>query len=239
MRSIFLAVLAGIGCSVLFTSAHSQVAPRIPDVGKKTRIELVSEFVRELEVLYRLQETSKREFAEDNSSPGKLATGIRVGTRTLFEMNDCINRLGRIAVTGQWGKFRDQLRELHKNRIAIVQELNGMAKAMLEGPQPGVNYGAMSARAPELTAQVEQIDKTMFTMAQAMFFGLVDDGRVSSDGNLHHLLLTKNERAAMIRLIDNIFGRSLEDKNASSIVSAAWAIKYGLTRPTYKSADEI
>jgi hypothetical protein len=154
-------------------------------------------------------------------------------------MNDCINRLGRIAVTGQWGKFRDQLRELHKNRIAIVQELNGMAKAMLEGPQPGVNYGAMSARAPELTAQVEQIDKTMFTMAQAMFFGLVDDGRVSSDGNLHHLLLTKNERAAMIRLIDNIFGRSLEDKNASSIVSAAWAIKYGLTRPTYKSADEI
>jgi hypothetical protein len=238
MRSIFFAALAAIAGSVLFTSAHSQVAPGISDVAKKTRVELVAEFVRELEVLYRLQETSKREFAEDNSSPGKLATSIRVGTRTLFEMNDSINRLGRIAVTGQWAKFRDQLRELHKQRIAIVQEMNGMAKAMLEGPQPGVNYGAMSARAPELTAYVEQIDKTMFDMAQAMFFGLVDDGRVSSDGNLHHLLLTKKERAAMIGLIDNIFGRSLEDKNASSIVSAARAIKYGLTRPIYKSADE-
>jgi len=55
---------------------------------------------------------------------------------------------------------------------------------------------------------------------------------------LHHLLLAKRERAAMIQLIDKIFGQSLEDKNASSIVSAAWAIKYGLTRPTYKSADE-
>jgi hypothetical protein len=239
MRSSFFAVLVGIGCSVLFTSAHSQVAPRIPDVGKKARVELVSEFVRELEVLYRLQENAKKELAEDNSPSGQLATGIRVGTRTLFEMNDSINRLSRIAVAGQWAEFRDQLRELHKNRIAIMQELNGMSKAMLEGPQPGVNYGTMSARAPELTVQVEQTDKIMFTMAQAMFFGLVDDGRISSDGNLHHLLLAKKERTAMIGLIDRIFGRSLEDKNASRIASAAWVIKYGLTRPIYKAADEI
>jgi hypothetical protein len=79
----------------------------------------------------------------------------------------------------------------------------------------------------------------MFTIAQALFFGLVDDDRVGSDGNLHHLLLTKKERTAMIQLIDKVFGRTLESKDASSIVSAAWAIKYGLTRPIYKSADEI
>jgi uncharacterized protein (DUF697 family) len=55
---------------------------------------------------------------------------------------------------------------------------------------------------------------------------------------LHHLLLTKKDRADMIQLIDKVWGQTLEDRNASSIVSAAWAIKYGLTRPIYKSADE-
>ena len=76
-------------------------------------------------------------------------------------------------------------------------------------------------------------------MAKAMFFALVDEQRVSPDGKLHHLLLTKKERADMIQLIDNIFGpNAWEDKNASYVVSAAGLVKYGLTRPNYKSADE-
>jgi hypothetical protein len=123
--------------------------------------------------------------------------------------------------------------------MAAVQEMNQIAKAMLSGPAPGVNYGAMTARAPELTAQVEQIDKSMFQMSQPLFLALVDDGRVDADGNLHHLILNKKDRAGMVHTIDTAFGRSLDDnKNSTSIVNAAWAIKYGLTRPIYKAADE-
>jgi hypothetical protein len=116
--------------------------------------------------------------------------------------------------------------------------MNEMAKAFLEGPKPGINYGAMSGRAPELTAQIEQIDKSMFTLAQALFLGLVDEARVENDGNLHHLLLTQEQRVAMVRLINNIFGDKLGEKDATDIVSAAWVIKYGLTRSIYTSADE-
>jgi hypothetical protein len=44
----------------------------------------------------------------------------------------------------------------------------------------------------------------------------------------------------MVQLIDNMFDpTNLEDKNSSHIVAAAWAIKYGLTRPHYKAADEL
>jgi hypothetical protein len=50
--------------------------------------------------------------------------------------------------------------------------MNQIGKALLSGPEPGVNYGKLTARAPELTAQVEEIDKSIFTMAQAMFFEL-------------------------------------------------------------------
>jgi hypothetical protein len=43
----------------------------------------------------------------------------------------------------------------------------------------------------------------------------------------------------MVKLIDKIFGATLEDKNANYIVSSAWLIKTGLTQPHYKAADEI
>jgi hypothetical protein len=215
--------------------------PRSAVVEEKcARVALAQEFVREMEVLYRLQETAKKEFAEDSSDNGRLMTGIRVGSRTLFEMNESIGRLSRINLDAEWTKFRDLLQRAHQQRMETVQELNLGAKMVLAGPEPGVNYGKLAARAPELTAQIEQIDKSMFTMAQAMFFALVDEDRVGADGKLHHLLLTKKDRINMVQLIDKMFGpATLEDKNASRIVSAAWAIKYGLTRPIYKGADEL
>jgi hypothetical protein len=157
--------------------------------GKCNRIALVREFVRELEVLYRLQETAKKELAEDSSGQGKLMTSVRMRSRTLLQMNDSLNRLDMISVAGQWAEFRDLLKELHQHQ---------MSKTMLAGPEPGVNYGKLVARAPELTAQMEQIDKSIFDMSQAMFFALVDDERVEADGNLHHLILTKKDRTSMV-----------------------------------------
>jgi hypothetical protein len=212
----------------------------IPSLQKKAaRIALVQEFVRELEVIYRLQETAKKEFAEDSSGSATLTAGIRVGTRTIFEMNDSINRLSMISVDPRWVEFRDALKKLHQERIVLVHEMNQMSKTLLAGPAPNVNYGKLTARAPEITAQVEQIDKIIFTISKAMFFALVDEDRVGGDGKLHRLILTKKDRTGMVQLIDKIFGSTLEDKNASHIVSSAWVIKYGLTRPHYKAADEI
>ena len=220
--------------------ASVQSEPLPGNAQKTARIALVQEFVRELEVIHRLQVTAEKEVAQDSSTSGKLMTSIRVSSRTLFEMNDSINRLNIIKVDGTWAEFRDMLKQFHQHRIGIVQELNRMAKMLLAGPEPGVNYGKLAARAPELTAQVELIDKSIFTMSEAMFEALVDDARVAADGNLHHLLLTKKERASMVQLIDKMFGpTNLEDKNSTHIVAAAWVIKYGLTQTHYKAADEL
>jgi hypothetical protein len=238
MKSRLVLGVAALLCVGVTVAAAAQ-AERSPGATEKTaRIALVREFVREMEVLYRLQETAKKELAEDSSTAGKLTTSIRVGTRTLFEMQESVSRLDTIGLDTRWGEFRDLLKSFHDQRMLDVREMNQMSKAMLSGPEPGVNYGAMAARAPELTAQVEQIDKTMFTMSQPLFLALVDEGRVEADGNLHHFILNKKDRADMVHTIDTAFGRSLDDKNATSIVNAAWAIKYGLTRPNYKAADE-
>jgi hypothetical protein len=205
MRSIAATVLGLlVGLTIYGALCSPAQAKHPPTAAERTaRIALVREFVREMEALYRLQETAKREFAEDGSSARKLATGIRVGTRTLFEMRESISRLEMIGVDGRWAEFRDLLKSFHKQRMATVQEMNEIAKAILSGPAPGVKYGAMTARAPELTAQVEQIDKSMFTISRPMFFALVDEGRVEADGNLHHLVLKKKDRADMVHTIDS------------------------------------
>src|SRR5215472_841739 len=136
--------------------------------------------------------------------------------------------------------FRDALKKLLHERIVLLHEMNQMSKTLLAGAEPDVNYGKLTAPAPEITAQVEQIDKIIFTIAKAMFFALVDDDRVGRGGKLHHLLLTKKERTSIVQQIDKTFGpKTMEDKNSSHIVAAARVIKYGLTRPQYKAADEL
>jgi len=241
-KQLWIGLLLGV-IAYAASCASVQSQPSLGNAQKTARIALAGEFVRELEVLYRLQETAKKEFAEDSSGSGRLATGIRVGSRTILQMNDSINRLNMINLDARWAETRDLLKRLHQKRIALVQEMSQGAKTMLRGltngPQPGVDYGELSARAPEITAEMEEIDKSIFTMSQLMFFALVDDDRVGADGNLDHLLLTKKDRTSMVQLLDKIFGATLEDKNATHIVSAAWAIKYGLTRTHYKAADEL
>ena len=108
------AIVCGASCASL------QSQPLQGNAEKAARIALAQEFVRELEIIYRLQETAKKEFAEDSSGPGKLMTGIRVGSRTLFEMNDSINRLSMINVDARWAEFRDALKKLHQERIVLV-----------------------------------------------------------------------------------------------------------------------
>jgi hypothetical protein len=147
MRSV-AAILAGLlvclaACGAFCSSAHAERSPGATE--KTARIALVREFVREVEVLYRLQETAKKELAENSSTAGQLTTSIRVGTRTLFEMQESVSRLDMISLDTRWGEFRDLLKSFHNQRMATVQELIQMSKALLSGPEPGVNYGAMTA----------------------------------------------------------------------------------------------
>jgi len=235
--AVILVAILAFPITARTQDAASCVQPSPRNAEKCARIALAQEFVRELEIL---QQAAKQELAEDSSGPGKLATSMKVRTRMLFEMNDSINRLSMINVDAKWAEFRDALKKLHHERIVLLHEMNQMSKTLLAGAEPDVNYGKLTAPAPEITAQVEQIDKIIFTIAKAMFFALVDDDRVGRGGKLHHLLLTKKERTSMVQLIDKMFGsKTLEDKNSSHIVAAAWVIKYGLTRPQYKAADEL
>jgi hypothetical protein len=101
-RQLWIGLLVGVVAYA--TSCASVSAEPSPGNAKTARIALAQEFVRELEVLYRLQQTATKEVAEDSSASGKLATGIRGSSRTILEMNDSINRLNLITCLSNFTK---------------------------------------------------------------------------------------------------------------------------------------
>jgi hypothetical protein len=113
--------------------------------------------------------------------------------------------------------------------------MTNISTVFLSGPKPGVDYGAMTARMPQITAEMESIDKAIFNVSPAVVLCLVDE-RADSQGHLSHLIITKNQRKQMIDGIDRAFGPSLMAKDQNFTVSAAWLVKQGLLR--YKMADE-
>jgi hypothetical protein len=94
--TVILVAILAFPITARTQEAASCVQPSPGNAQKCARIALAQEFVRELEIIYRLQEAVKQELAEDSSGPGKLATSIKVRTRMLFEMNDSIQALAQV-----------------------------------------------------------------------------------------------------------------------------------------------
>jgi hypothetical protein len=51
--------------------------------------------------------------------------------------------------------------EFYDQKIMAHNQMIAMATAFLSGPKPGVDYSAMMAEAPKLTATLEYIDRAL------------------------------------------------------------------------------
>jgi hypothetical protein len=71
--------------------------------------------------------------------------------------------------------------------LAALAERKGVALSDLANDLLKKDIAILERRSKEL-------DKSIFTISQALFFALVDDARVGADGKLHHLVLTKKDR---------------------------------------------
>jgi hypothetical protein len=230
--------LVGIVIVLCLVPCFRAFAADEADLGSKPgRISLAQELIRELVTLDAIQQQAIKDLAENPSNMGQLATGIRNSTRVSYEINSSLGLLESLSLGGQGETFKDALLQLQQQRIAVHQEMLQIAKKMMAGPEPGVNYGALAARMPELTATLEHIDKTTFNVAKGVFMLLIDNSRTDSRGNLAYLIVPTNKRQEMKREIQAAFGSRLNDKNANYIVLSAWVLDYGLSKDL-KSSDE-
>src|SRR5258708_1260668 len=99
MRKTALGVIC-LGLFLFLQAAQVQAAQNTIAKAKAARIELVKEFIREVEALDGLQQMATKELGEDKSTQGQLATAIRAGTRIVLEMNTSARILDHISVDG-------------------------------------------------------------------------------------------------------------------------------------------
>jgi hypothetical protein len=233
-RWITLAVVGASALGVPFGQAakadSNQVDPRLA---------FFREYVREVIELHRLREQAVRELAESPSADQQLATMVRVGTRYKMQTSVNIAMLEDIKLGEPCKAFADGLRDVNELRRSKHVELVGAAQALMIGPKPGVDYAKISARVPEISAELEQVDRTTFTIAPAAFICLVNTTKVNARGKVDRLIIDGNERRSLAKQLQSGFGATLQAKDdADTFVSAAKVLQYGLESQQWKNSDD-
>jgi hypothetical protein len=112
----------------------------------------------------------------------------------------------------------------YEQKLVIYKQFTDLCSALITGPKPGVDYGALAAEAPKLNARLEFIDQGLFKSSPLVFATLIDT-REDSQGHVSHLIITKTERAKLVHDITLAFGDKLKQDNQSYTVSAASVLK--------------
>jgi hypothetical protein len=106
----------------------------------------------------------------------------------------------------------------------------------LDGPKPGVDYQTLAAKMPEIRAELEAAQKTVFEAAALVFMTLIDQ-KPDSQGHVSHLLITKDEKADLQDQLDIMLKGEPDKGDHDYYISAAMILRGGLQKG-HKCADE-
>jgi hypothetical protein len=224
-------------CSVFLV--HAALA--LGDHQKSARIAFANEFIRELSSAQRMRESFTKEHAVNASASDKMSTIIRASTQTSLELDTNVQMLDKIELDPQLDAARTDLQNAYKQQISIHHEIVADAQLLLSevtnGPKSDVKYDSIVSHIPELIAQNNHLDEIIFNASQAVALGLIDD-KPNKNGLLDHLILTKQQREAMIKSIETQFKSATNNKNENYSTRAAWLIHDEVLKGTRKSADD-
>ncbi len=202
--------------------------------------EVVDEYIRSLGTTYNLQQVAKKDIEVDNKSDDPaiagLMSGIRNSTRVKLELNYSIQKLKGMNLNNPFDTLLPTTIDFYKNKHELHDDLIKIATNLLSGPKPGVDYGKMAAIMPQITAQVEYIDESIFQL-MPMVFALLIDTKPDSEGHMSHLNISTAQKLKLIDSINGYFGESLDQKDKNWTVSSAAVLKAYLLKD-YKCTDE-
>src|SRR4029077_8438439 len=83
--------------------------------------------------------------------------------------------LKEINLNEPFDKLPGDIAEFYDQKIMVHNQFIAMATAFLSGPKPGVDYSAMMAEAPKLTATLEYFDRALLQATPLIFATLIDE----------------------------------------------------------------
>jgi hypothetical protein len=226
-----------------FFTCNSDAAKKVKVKKETPHNEVVAEYIRSLSVVYQIQKTSMKEQAENAEDPNptqRVMDSIRNFTKLKYEMQVSINTLKNMHLKPPFETLIPTTIELYQRKYKLYDESLKTSKILVSGaPKPGVNYDKLLARAPEITAEAEINDETIFKLMPLVFALLIDE-KPDDEGHMSHLTITKEQKQKYIESIDLAFGDIISEENQSKMnwtVSSAYILKSYLQKD-YKCLDE-
>ena len=145
----------------LFCAAFSALA--LAASAKETpHLEFVQEYVRELGAMENLRAAAETELKQPNANP--FANMVYYSTRVRLELQTSIGMLNGMRLDPPFEWLAGQIVAFYQQKIEILDQMSGIAKEMVSGPKPGVDYGALAAKMPQLRATLDSIDESFIKL---------------------------------------------------------------------------
>lgn len=217
--------------AVLVASLFSAFS--IPSSAETAHLAFVTEYVRQLANLERLRDTANGELQGDISQ--KMSGCIRNGTRFQLELQSQVGMLKDMQLNSPFNDLPSSLAAFNEKKIELYRKMSEGCEVMISGPKPGVDYDAIAAQAPKLTATLDYVDHAIFE-ATPLIFGTLIDPVPDANNKMSKLIITTAERKKLIGDINSYFGAKLDQKDQPWLVSAAWVLR-GYLMKDYTTAD--
>src|SRR5471032_370959 len=211
-------------------------------VAHTERYELARTFVEELVGMHQAEVLMNRDLkAIPQNSDRTQATMIAIvrnGTRTRMRLNVTIRLLQQIEpVDKNFESLISYLINMYGRKEQLYAEMVDAGKTMLAGEKPGVDYGVLVGRMPEVRAQLEFVDESIFKAVPMLGMLMVSD-KPDSKGHLSHFAITRKEAQEIISMIQIGFGKSLDAKEQNWTTSSASILRTYLRDKGFKYSDD-
>jgi hypothetical protein len=201
------------------------------------------EYIREIVTNERMRALAEKDVTEPNAD--KMMASIRASTRITLELRSQISVLQRLALSEpKFERLPGMIVQIYEQKIEVNDQIIALSKtfekASVSGPAPDVDYGALAADAPKLTARNEYIDRMMFEgPTKLIFLMLIDDSKPDKNGHLSRLVITRAQRDQLIASLQSGFGKKMDKKGDQGyFVASGTVLRDMLLKNGYKCADE-
>jgi hypothetical protein len=240
LRFVALCVMA-FAIPFSFCSAQTNAKPARattrPVKPENPHLEFVTEYIRGLAAIERIRAAGEEENNQDKKDD-KLPFATAIHSSTLFELElgSQVKMLKGMRLNAPFDDLIPNITAFYERKIVLWRRLGEISSAFIGGPKDGVDYGKLAAEMPQIRAQLDFIDQSLFEATAGVFATLIDM-KADSKGHASHLIITKEEKATLISKLDDSFGAKLDQKNQNYTVSAAIVLK-GYLNKDFKCADE-
>jgi hypothetical protein len=204
------------------------------DKPETSHLIFVTEYIRELTAIESFRASGEQELKQDPDST--FSNMIHSSTLFQLELASQIRMLKGMSLKPPHDYLIPSITGFYEHKILLWKRMAEIGGDFVGGQKPGVDYSKLAAEMPQIRAQLDYVDKSLFDVSPGIFATLIDL-KADSKGHASHLIITKEERAKLIDTLNTDFGPNLDAKGQNYTVSAASVLK-GYLLKDFKSSDE-